>query len=113
MKGSLWFWSSVVLFFRKYIIATDLATFFPNQKFLTGLLDNNELDINNPVHRDGVFSLIMTSSDLCAICKPWETQKKTAQLIYDEFYMQVIKLKVLDQNVLYEHSFFTLPKLPF
>jgi hypothetical protein len=40
-------------------------------------------------HRDGLLSLMMTSSDLCAICKPWETQKKTAKLIYEEFYVQV------------------------
>ena len=88
------------LFSRKFIIATDLATFFPNSKFLNGLLDNNEFKVNNPTHRDALFMLMLTSADLCAICKPWETQKKTAQLIYEEFYMQVtVQCKIVQYSL--------------
>ncbi|KAL4230000.1 cAMP and cAMP-inhibited cGMP 3' [Mactra antiquata] len=78
----------ILNFIRTVIINTDLALYFPNNKFLSGLIEKDEFDIKLKPHRDGLISLIMTASDLCAITKPWETQKKTAKLIYEEFYMQ-------------------------
>lgn len=33
--------------------------------------------------------MMMTACDLAAITKPWETQKKVAQLVSAEFFFQV------------------------
>ena len=73
---------------RKNIIATDLALYFPNQKHLAGLIENNSFDMNVLEHREALLSLMMTGADLCAVSKPWETQRKTTDDLYEEFYRQ-------------------------
>lgn len=35
-------------------------------------------------------ALLMTASDICAVCKPWPIQFHTVHLIYQEFHDQVI-----------------------
>lgn len=42
-----------------------------------------------PEHRNSLIALMMTGADLCATSKPWKTQAKTIQYLYEEFWMQV------------------------
>lgn len=79
----------IIVICRKNIIATDLALYFGNQKFMTRLLENNEFDASVPTHRDTMLALMMTGADLCAIPKPWDTQEKTVDDLYHEFFQQV------------------------
>ncbi|ESO89352.1 hypothetical protein LOTGIDRAFT_106271 [Lottia gigantea] len=73
---------------RQAIIATDLALYFGNQKILHGYLNDGVFDIKEPEMRKQALSLMMTGADLCAIAKPWNTQKQTVNEIYEEFYYQ-------------------------
>ena len=73
---------------RKNIIATDLALYFGRQKFLAGLIENNTFDIEEDSHREALLSVMMTGADLCAVSKPWETQRQTTDNLYEEFYRQ-------------------------
>ena len=73
---------------RKHILATDLALYFPNQKFLAGLIEKNSFDMNDLEHREALLSFMMTAADLCAVPKPWETQQRTTEFLYEEFYRQ-------------------------
>jgi hypothetical protein len=85
--------------FRKNILATDLALYFGNQKFVSGLLEKDQFNIDNPEHRDALFAMMMTGADLCAVPKPWRTMDKTIDYLYDEFWMQVNYLSYKSVNV--------------
>ncbi|KAL5012133.1 hypothetical protein ScPMuIL_010684 [Solemya velum] len=73
---------------RENIMATDLALYFINQKSISQELKDGKFDITNLDMRRQLRSLMMTGADLCSICKPWDIQVKTANLIYQEFYSQ-------------------------
>ena len=73
---------------KKHIIATDLALYFGKQKFLAGLIEHNTFDMEDPNHREGMLQMMMTGADLCACAKPWETQMRTTDILYEEFYRQ-------------------------
>ena len=73
---------------RQHIIATDLALYFGKQKFLAGLIETNTFDYDEPTHREPLLQLMMSGADLCAVSKPWETQIKTTDFLYEEFYRQ-------------------------
>ena len=75
--------------FRKNIIATDLALYFANQKFLSNLISTGEFNSGVTDHRDAMLSLMMTGADLCAVTKPWHTQGRTVRYLYNEFFHQV------------------------
>ena len=42
-------------------------------------------------HRLLLQTMVMTGSDLCTSAKPWDQQLKTVSVIYEEFYIQVIR----------------------
>ena len=44
-------------------------------------------------HRLLLQTMVMTGSDLCTSAKPWDQQLKTVSVIYEEFYIQVIRLR--------------------
>ena len=56
--------------------------FFPNISFIGGY------DVSNQTHHKLMTSLLMTSCDLCAMCKSWDMAKMVAELIYSEFFSQ-------------------------
>jgi hypothetical protein len=39
--------------------------------------------------------MVMTGSDLCANAKPWHLQLETVSVIYEEFYIQVLRAEAL------------------
>ena len=48
-------------------------------------------------HRLLLQTMVMTGSDLCTSAKPWDQQLKTVSVIYEEFYIQVIRLR--EENI--------------
>lgn len=44
----------------------------------------------------------MTGADLCASAKPWEIQKETVKVVFEEFYAQVICLNLKKKQVFVE-----------
>lgn len=73
---------------RHNIIATDLALYFGNQKYLAALIEKDEFSMSIPEHREALMALMMTGADLCAVPKPWDTQRRTAEYLYEEFWAQ-------------------------
>ncbi|KAK3100066.1 hypothetical protein FSP39_014218 [Pinctada imbricata] len=73
---------------RHHILATDLALYFGNQKSISSALDGGTYDITDDTYRLQTKAIMMSAADLCATCKPWETQDATVEKLYDEFYMQ-------------------------
>ena len=70
------------------ILATDLALFFPNRAKLTVLVEEERFSWGNSEHRLLVQAIAMTASDLSAAAKPWDIQKTTVKVIFEEFYEQ-------------------------
>lgn len=73
---------------RENIIATDLALYFMNQKSMSQQIKDGNFHITDLGMRRQLRSLMMTGADLCSICKPWDIQRGTSDLIYEEFYAQ-------------------------
>lgn len=70
------------------ILATDLAVFFPNKSKLGTLIEEEKFSWSVIEHRMLIQAIAMTASDLSASAKPWEIQKKTVRVIFEEFYQQ-------------------------
>lgn len=61
------------------ILATDLVQFFPSQRQLANLVDQDLFSINDRQHRYLLQAMTMTASDLCASSKPWDIQAETVR----------------------------------
>lgn len=70
------------------ILATDLALFFPNRARLQDIVDREAFSWGLPDHRLLIEAIAMTGADLCASAKPWEAQRETVRVIFEEFYEQ-------------------------
>eukprot|EP00731_Ephydatia_muelleri_P031043 Em0022g557a len=69
------------------ILDTDLATHLKKQKHIRQMA-NDGFNRSNPEHHMLMSALIMTSCDLSASCKTWESNKVISDLIYQEFFCQ-------------------------
>ncbi|KAI8911141.1 hypothetical protein EDD86DRAFT_204492 [Gorgonomyces haynaldii] len=93
------------------ILATDLALFFQNQKKLKPLLQEKAFEPKtNLEHKELLRGLIMTCADLGAMYKPWDSSRKTADLVYEEFFVQGDQEKAL--GVPYSSELTDRSKLP-
>ena len=70
------------------ILATDLALFFGTKKKITEIMLTGGFDNNIPEHHNYLRGVIMTCSDLCAMYKPFEGARHTANSVYEEFFQQ-------------------------
>ncbi|XP_076318888.1 putative 3',5'-cyclic phosphodiesterase pde-5 isoform X2 [Tachypleus tridentatus] len=70
------------------ILATDLALFFQTKDRLREIVFNEGFDSESNEHRILLQAIAMTACDLCASTKPWEEQRKTVKVIFEEFYEQ-------------------------
>eukprot|EP01135_Chromosphaera_perkinsii_P011014 Nk52_evm48s2309 gene=Nk52_evmTU48s2309 len=74
---------------ERNILATDLAAYFGNRKKLEELVNENKFDWKNNKEASAMGqNLMMTCCDVSAITKPWEMQKQTAVVIFNEFFTQ-------------------------
>lgn len=81
-------YKQVLSLIKHCILATDLAVFFPNKSKLSTLMEEEKFSWSIIEHRMLIQAITMTASDLSAAAKPWEIQKKTVNVIFDEFYQQ-------------------------
>ncbi|XP_064486459.1 probable 3',5'-cyclic phosphodiesterase pde-5 isoform X3 [Ornithodoros turicata] len=81
-------YKQVLSLIKHCILATDLALYFPNKAKLKRLVDEGAYDPGNVEHRQLLQAIAMTSCDLCASTKPWEQQRETVRVIFEEFYEQ-------------------------
>ncbi|KAJ3279886.1 cGMP-specific 3',5'-cyclic phosphodiesterase [Borealophlyctis nickersoniae] len=75
-------------YFEHAILATDLALHFGNKGKVAKLVEEKSFDKGNPAHRDLLRGLVMTCSDLSSMTKPWERAQRTADHVYEEFFLQ-------------------------
>ncbi len=88
----------VVSILEDAILATDLAVYFRRREETFRLLcpqsssspsPPTALDWQSDHHRSLLRGMMMTACDLAAITKPWDIQKKVANLVSAEFFFQV------------------------
>ncbi|XP_046569896.1 cGMP-specific 3',5'-cyclic phosphodiesterase-like [Haliotis rubra] len=70
------------------IISTDLALYFKKRNDFKAYLEQGIKDFKPPERREVLTAMMMTACDVAAICKPWEIQFRTAQLVASEFFEQ-------------------------
>ncbi|KAF5278629.1 hypothetical protein FQA39_LY00671 [Lamprigera yunnana] len=73
---------------KKLILSTDLVQYFKFRTRLTQIYYEDEFDWSNPLHRDLIKAIMMTTCDLCGMCKPYNISKKMTENLYREFYIQ-------------------------
>ncbi|KAL8606518.1 hypothetical protein ACOMHN_037749 [Nucella lapillus] len=73
---------------RQSILATDLALFFTNHARLKDIVTKTGFSWKATDHRDLLMGISMTSCDLCAMYKPWQTQLDLVNVIMEEFWQQ-------------------------
>ncbi|XP_046371054.1 cGMP-specific 3',5'-cyclic phosphodiesterase-like [Haliotis rufescens] len=70
------------------ILSTDLALYFKKRADFKGHLEKGVKDFSTPELKDLLTAMMMTACDVAAICKPWEIQFRTAQMVASEFFEQ-------------------------
>ncbi|XP_071793701.1 cGMP-specific 3',5'-cyclic phosphodiesterase-like isoform X1 [Asterias amurensis] len=70
------------------ILSTDLALYFKKRNAFFKLVEQGEKDWQKPVNKDLLRGMMMTACDVSAITKPWEVQRKVAELVASEFFEQ-------------------------
>ncbi|KAL8587788.1 hypothetical protein ACOMHN_021006 [Nucella lapillus] len=81
-------YESVIGVLESAILATDLALYFRYRGHFFEMTKDSEVDWADDSNRDLLRSMMMTASDVAAITKPWEVQKKVAELVASEFFEQ-------------------------
>lgn len=61
--------------------------------------------LNYATCRDLVIALMMTTSDLCSSCKPWEKHKEGVRALFAEFHDQVRIILLLASHVVHYQNF--------
>lgn len=71
------------------ILSTDLAVYFRKRgPFLSAIKNGENLDWGIEEPRSLLRAMSMTVCDLSAISKPWEIEKRVADLVSSEFFEQ-------------------------
>ncbi|KAL8571841.1 Dual 3',5'-cyclic-AMP and -GMP phosphodiesterase 11 [Nucella lapillus] len=81
-------YEQVIAVLESAILATDLALYFRYRGRFFELTQGSEVDWTDDCNRDLLRSMMMTASDVAAITKPWDVQKKVAELVASEFFEQ-------------------------
>ncbi|CAI9726207.1 3 3' [Octopus vulgaris] len=81
-------YKEILKIMKECILATDLALFFGNRDKLRKIVDDSAFIWEDKEHRKLLRSITMTGADLCASAKPWDIQKETVKVVFEEFYAQ-------------------------
>ncbi|XP_059167977.1 dual 3',5'-cyclic-AMP and -GMP phosphodiesterase 11-like isoform X2 [Physella acuta] len=81
-------YEQVIVLLESAILATDLALYFRYRGQFFQLVKGDNPDWTNDDNRNLLRSMMMTASDVAAITKPWEIQRKVASLVASEFFEQ-------------------------
>ncbi|KAG8200040.1 hypothetical protein JTE90_001898 [Oedothorax gibbosus] len=79
---------SIISIVESAILSTDLALYFKKKDDFLKLVKSGNADWKNSCNRELLRGMMMTACDISAICKPWEVQKKVAELVAGEFFEQ-------------------------
>ncbi|XP_055949647.1 cGMP-specific 3',5'-cyclic phosphodiesterase-like isoform X3 [Argiope bruennichi] len=81
-------YKSIISVVESAILSTDLALYFKKKDSFLNLVKSGDPDWTNPQNRELLRGMMMTACDVSAICKPWEVQRKVAELVAGEFFQQ-------------------------
>ncbi|KAF2366187.1 GAF domain [Trinorchestia longiramus] len=81
-------YSRIIAVLEEAILATDLALYFKKRPDFIKLVQSGEYDWTREEHRCQLRGMTMTACDIAAITKPWDVQKKVADLVANEFFEQ-------------------------
>ncbi|EDV27675.1 uncharacterized protein TRIADDRAFT_21752 [Trichoplax adhaerens] len=81
-------YKTVLGYIKHAILATDLALFFGNKSKLKAIVDAGEFSWNNSIHRALIRAIAVTACDISSNAKPWDINKDTVKVIFQEFYAQ-------------------------
>ncbi|XP_061185841.1 cGMP-specific 3',5'-cyclic phosphodiesterase-like isoform X5 [Saccostrea echinata] len=79
---------NVIKMLEHAILSTDLALYFKKRGDFQKLVQEGEMEYQEPYKKDLLKAMMMTACDVAAITKPWEIQEKVAQLVANEFFEQ-------------------------
>lgn len=70
---------------KRAIMATDLGVYFRTRaKLVYAINEFDEFVFENPMHRGLLKEIMMTSSDLSGLCKPFPISRKICDDIYSK-----------------------------
>ncbi|XP_076045128.1 dual 3',5'-cyclic-AMP and -GMP phosphodiesterase 11A-like isoform X3 [Oratosquilla oratoria] len=81
-------YSVVMNTLKQCILATDLTVYFQVRSRFVPLLTESDYDFEREEHREMLRSLMMTACDIAASTKPWDIQRRVAELVTSEFFDQ-------------------------
>ncbi|XP_034935984.1 dual 3',5'-cyclic-AMP and -GMP phosphodiesterase 11 isoform X2 [Chelonus insularis] len=81
-------YSRVVKVLEDAILSTDLAVYFRKRGAFLAIARNRTYNWAFSEHRELLRGMLMTVCDLAAITKPWEIEKRVAELVSSEFFEQ-------------------------
>nr|KAF7404075.1 hypothetical protein H0235_014769 [Vespula pensylvanica] len=81
-------YSRVVKVLEEAILSTDLAVYFRKRGAFFSLARGGGYNWAYGDHRELLRGMLMTVCDLAAITKPWEVEKRVAELVSSEFFEQ-------------------------
>lgn len=81
-------YSRVIKVLEDAILSTDLAVYFRKRGAFLSLVNSKSYNWRRDDHRELLRGMTMTVCDLAAITKPWEIEKRVAELVTSEFFEQ-------------------------
>ncbi|XP_046630158.1 dual 3',5'-cyclic-AMP and -GMP phosphodiesterase 11 isoform X2 [Neodiprion virginianus] len=81
-------YSRIVKVLEEAILSTDLAVYFRKRGAFLSLAQGGSYNWALGEHRELLRGMLMTVCDLAAITKPWEVEKRVAELVSTEFFQQ-------------------------
>lgn len=81
-------YSRVVKVLEDAILSTDLAVYFRKRGAFLNIARGRSYNWAYGEHRELLRGMLMTVCDLAAITKPWEIEKRVAELVSSEFFEQ-------------------------
>ncbi|XP_050537354.1 dual 3',5'-cyclic-AMP and -GMP phosphodiesterase 11-like isoform X2 [Daktulosphaira vitifoliae] len=81
-------YSRIIKVLEDAILATDLAVYFRKRGTFLELVRTGMYDWTREEDRELLRAMLMTVCDLAAITKPWEIEKRVAELVTNEFFEQ-------------------------
>jgi len=78
----------IITYMERAILATDISVYLKTRSTYHTLVAEHKFDWDNTDHRTLLRSMLMTSSDLSSIIRPWEIQQRVAETVYTEFHAQ-------------------------
>ncbi|XP_077868875.1 LOW QUALITY PROTEIN: dual 3',5'-cyclic-AMP and -GMP phosphodiesterase 11A-like, partial [Saccoglossus kowalevskii] len=81
-------YTHIMQLLKHAILATDLAQYFKSRGTFFNLVDNGQCNWEIKEHKDVLRGMLMTASDVGAVTKPWDIQKRVVELVTNEFFEQ-------------------------